>query len=116
MLRSLPNGFTEAFRAALAWRGVSQAELARRTGIAENTISRIITQQTRGELQHLVLMCLGAQLPYLISSYLLARGGYAFRPGNLDDHWYAFVLMYLYSEPLEAVNAFLLEQGATPLF
>ena len=68
------------------------------------------------ELSVMVLMCVGAQLPFLVSSYLLERGGYGFRPGNMDDHWYAYVLMYKYADPVDEVNAFLREQGATPLF
>ena len=113
---TMPNGFTEAFQAALDWRGVSQAQLARTIHILEDTISRIINQKTKGGLHNMVLMCVGAQLPFLVSSYLLERGGYGFRPGNMDDHWYAYVLMYKYADPVDEVNAFLREQGATPLF
>ena len=98
------------------WRGVSQAQLARTIHISEDTISRIINQKTKGGLHNMVLMCVGAQLPFLVSSYLLERGGYGFRPGNMDDHWYAYVLMYKYADPVDEVNAFLREQGATPLF
>ena len=112
----MPNGFTEAFQAALDWRGVSQAQLARTIHISEDTISRIINQKTKGGLHNMVLMCVGAKLPFLVSSYLLERGGYGFRPGNMDDHWYAYVLMYKYADPVDEVNAFLREQGATPLF
>ena len=68
------------------------------------------------EVSVMVLICVGAQLPFLVSSYLLERGGYGFRPGNMDDHWYAYVLMYKYADPVDEVNAFLREQGATPLF
>ena len=64
------------------------------------------------ELSVMVLMCVGAQLPFLVSSYLLEREGYGFRPGNMDDHWYAYVLMYKYADPVDEVNAFLREQGA----
>lgn len=45
---TMPNGFTEAFQAALDWRGVSQAQLARTIHISEDTISRIINQKTKG--------------------------------------------------------------------
>ena len=107
---------TNAYNAATNWRGVSQAQLARTIHISEDTISRIINQKTKGGLHNMVLMCVGAQLPFLVSSYLLERGGYGFRPGNMDDHWYAYVLMYKYADPVDEVNAFLREQGATPLF
>ena len=116
LARVLPLDFGAALERLRLWREMSQEELARTIHILEDTISRIINQKTKGGLHNMVLMCVGAQLPFLVSSYLLERGGYGFRPGNMDDHWYAYVLMYKYADPVDEVNAFLREQGATPLF
>lgn len=115
MLDSLPNNYTKAWKQLLKWRGISQAELSRRTSITEKTIGNIINGETMGTLNNVVLMCLGANLPWDMSDYLIQRSGHRFRMNNDDHTLYRFVLMHMYSKSILEIRTFLQEQGATSL-
>ena len=115
VLRSLSNDYTEAWRALLKWRGISQAELSRRTGISEKTIGHIINGDTAGTLNNVVLMCLAAHLPWDMSDYLIQRSGHKLRLNNDDHNWYRFVLMRMYPKTIKEIQTFLQEQGASTL-
>lgn len=76
MLRMLPNDYTEAWKKLLSWKGISQAELHRRTLIPEKTIGNIINGRNIGSIDNVVLMCLAANLPWDMSRYLIDRSGH----------------------------------------
>ncbi|MCD8291573.1 MAG: helix-turn-helix transcriptional regulator, partial [Prevotella sp.] len=115
VLDSLSNNYTQAWKQLLKWRGISQAELSRRTGITEKTIGNIINGETTGTLNNVILMCLGANLPWAMSEYILQRSGHQFRLSNDDHILYRFVLMYMYPKGIPEIQTFLQEQGAAPL-
>lgn len=115
VLDGLPNNYTKAWRELLKWKGISQAELARRTNISEKTIGHIINGETMGTLNNVVLMCLAAHLPWDMSNYLIQRSGQQFRFRNDDHSWYRFVLMHMYPKSIPEIQAFLQEHGASPL-
>ena len=115
VLDGLPNNYTKAWQALLKWRGISQAELARRTGITEKTIGHIINQETVGNVNHVVKMCLAAHLPWDMSDYLIQRSGHRLLYNNDDHAWYAFCLRTMYTKSMKEIQAFLREQGATEL-
>ena len=115
VLDSLPNNYTKAWKALLKWRKISQAELSRRTGISEKTIGHIINQETTGELNNVILMCLGANLPWEMSSYLIDRSGNHLQLVKEDHIWYRFCLMHMYTKSIPEIQDFLCERGAAPL-
>lgn len=115
VLDGLSNNYTKAWRELLKWKGISQAELARRTKITEKTIGHIINGETTGTLNNVVLMCLAAHFPWDISNYLIERSGHSLVLTNDDHIWYRFALMHMYSKSINEIQAFLLEQGASML-
>lgn len=115
LLDSLPNNYTQAWKIVLNWRGISQAELSRRTTIIEKTIGNIINGNTIGTINNIVLMCLGAHLPWDISKYLIDRSGTKLMLTNEDHILYRFVLQHMSSKTIDEIQRFLQEQGATTL-
>ena len=115
VLDGLSNNYTKAWKELLKWRGISQAELSRRTMITEKTIGHIINGDTIGTLNNVVLMCLAAHLPWDMSDYLIQRSGHKLLWNNNDHNWYRFVLKNMYPKSIPEIQAFLQEQGASPL-
>lgn len=115
VLDGLSNNYTKAWKELLKWRGISQAELSRRTTITEKTIGNIINGETVGTINNVVLMCLAANLPWDMSNYLLQRSGHQLLYNNDDHNWYRFVLKHMYLKSIPEIQAFLQEQGASPL-
>lgn len=108
---TMPNGFTEAFQAALDWRGVSQAQLAADAQLPEATVSEIIGEKRRGRLHNVMRMCIAARLPWDVSAFLLNQGGYCLRSKNRTHVWYRYVLKNCVGWSLEEVQIFLEERG-----
>lgn len=115
VLDGLSNNYTKAWKELLKWRGISQAELSRRTTITEKTIGNIINGETIGTINNVVLMCLAANLPWDMSDYLIKRSGHQLLYNNDDHNWYRFVLKHMYPKSIPEIQAFLQEQGASPL-
>ena len=115
MLDGLSNNYTKAWKELLKWRGISQAELSRRTNITEKTIGNIINGDTVGTINNVVLMCLAANLPWDMSDYIIKRSGHQLLLNNDDHNWYRFVLKHMYPKSIPEIQAFLQDQGASPL-
>ena len=115
VLDSLPNNYTAAWKALLKWRHISQAELARRTGLTEKTIGNIINQETTGTLNNVLLMCLGANLPWDMSNFILSRSGHQLLLVKEDHIWYSFCLKNMYTKSINEIQDFLFAHGAAPL-
>lgn len=60
-------------------------------------------------------MCLAANLPWDMSDYLIQRSGHQLLCNNDDHNWYRFVLKHMYPKTIPEIQAFLQEQGASPL-
>ena len=115
VMESLTNNYTQSWRTVLKWRCISQAELSRRTMISEKTIGNIINGTTQGTLNNVVLMCLGAQLPWTISEHLINLSGHRLRLNEENHILYRFVLTHMYSKSITEIQSFLQEQGAETL-
>ena len=111
VLQQLPNDFTGAWKILLAWKGISQAELHRRTLIPEKTIGNIINGRNIGSIDNVGLMCLAANLPWDMSRYLIDRSGHTLLNTNDDHIWYSFALKHLYCMSLEEIRSFFLDNG-----
>ena len=115
VLDGLSNHYTKAWKELLKGRGISQAELSRRTKITEKTIGNIINGDTVGTINNVVLMCLAANLPWDMSDYIIKRSGHQLMLNNDDHNWYRFVLKHMYPKSIPEIRAFLRDQGASPL-
>lgn len=113
MLRSLPNDFCAAMNKCMEWRNMSNADLARITGISERTIGRILNGKTSGDLVNIVLMCLGLNLPPTISHFLIDKSSHNLQYSNPDCVWYEFALNHLYTKSIPEIRSLLQEQGCT---
>lgn len=115
VLNSLPNDYTQAWKQVLQWRGISNAELSRRITVSDKTIGKIINQESDGEINTIILMCLGAHLPYDISMYLIDHSTHRLKATNDDHIMYRFVLKNMYTKSISEIQTFLQEQGIAPL-
>lgn len=110
-LRSLPNDFCQAMQKCMDWRKMSNADLARATGITDRTIGRILNGQTQGDLVNIVLMCLGLHLPPTISHFIIGLTPHNFVYSNPDCVWYEFALTHLYTRSVDEIRTILHGQG-----
>ena len=115
VLNGLSNDYTAAWKEVLKWRGLSNAKLSQIITVSEKTIGNIINGNSEGTLNSVVLMCLGANLPYDISMYLIDRSGHRFKATNESHIMYRFVLRTMYTKSIKEIQDFLSEQGVAPL-
>lgn len=112
-LRTLPNDFAPALGKCLQWRGMSNAELSRETGIAEKTIGNIINGKQRPKLASVVLLCLGLHLPPQVSEFLIEKSSYRILFSDPDCVWYDFALHHMYTKSIPEIREALQAQGCT---
>lgn len=115
VLNSLPNDYSQAWKQVLKWRKISNAELSRRITVSEKTIGKIINRKSDGELSTIILMCLGANLPYEISKYIIERSPHKLNLTKDDHIMYRHVLQTMYTKTVPEIQTFLQEQGVAPL-
>ncbi len=108
----LTNNITDSWHKVLKWKGVSQAEVSRRTNISERTIGLIINGERKGDIDTVVLMCLAIHIPFEISEHLLRLSGHVLMMSNEDHVVYNYLLRHKYSESLPEMREFLREIGA----
>ncbi len=109
---SLTNDLTQSWKMVLDWRHISQASLSRRIGISERTISLIVQGKRKGEVETIVLMCLGANLPYLISSHIMSLSGINLVPSREDHCIFLHLLQTHYKDSIPSIRDYLLEIGS----
>ena len=110
--RSLTNDIADSWHKVLQWKHISQAELSRRTGITERTVTTTISGQRIGTLDNVVLLCLAANLPSEMSEHLIRLSGHALFLSNEDHIIYNYLLRNKYSESLSDIRQFLHEIGS----
>ncbi len=105
--RSLTNDISESWDKVLKWKKISQAELSRRTGLTERTITTTVTGQRIASLDNIVLLCLAANLPSDISGHLIRLSGHALIMSNEEHVIYNYLLKNMYTESLSEIRQFL---------
>ncbi|SCW67410.1 Helix-turn-helix [Ruminococcaceae bacterium YRB3002] len=110
--RTLSNDLKDSWLKVLRWRKISQAELSRRTGLSERTISQIINGERIGTIDSIVMMCLASNLPGDISEQLIKLSGNVLLMTNEDHVMYKYVLWQKYELSLAEIRQFLYEIGA----
>lgn len=114
ILAKLPNNCEGAWQEILQWRGIKQAEIVRRTGLSKDMVSRVIHNKTGMTMYSFVLMCQAVQLPYAISTYLLARSRVRDDMAEGDYARYLFVLQHMYATSVPEVKYALQRLGVKP--
>ncbi len=110
--RSLTNDISESWDKVLKWKKISQAELSRRTGLTERTITTTVTGQRIASLDNIVLLCLAANLPSDISGHLIRLSGHALIMSNEEHVIYNYLLKNMYTESLSEIRQFLYDIGS----
>ena len=110
--RSLTNDISESWDKVLKWKKISQAELSRRTGLTERTITTTVTGQRIASLDNIVLLCLAANLPSDISGHLIRLSGHALIMSNEEHVIYNYLLKNMYTESLFEIRQFLYDIGS----
>lgn len=112
ILKELNSDITSSWKTVLRWKNITQAELSRRTGITECSISLIISGQRMGTVDNIVLMCLAMNVPLEISLHLLRLSGHVLVLNNERNVIYNYLLKYRYKEPLSEIKKFLEDSGS----
>ncbi|MBR2553774.1 MAG: helix-turn-helix domain-containing protein [Aeriscardovia sp.] len=110
--RSLSNDISDSWDKVLKWKKMSQAELSRRTGLTERTITTTVTGQRIASLDNIVLLCLAANLPSDISGHLIRLSGHALIMSNEEHVIYNYLLKNMYTESLSEIRQFLYDIGS----
>lgn len=109
---NLPNSYTRSLEIVFDWRGVTYKELGEKINIDAKTIGRIVNGETKGSINSIVLICLGLNLPPLISGHIIKNCPHSLNMSDMNHQWYNFALTYKYTKSIKEIRAFLLQQGA----
>lgn len=100
---------SQCMKLLLNWKGMSNLDLGVAINRDECTIRRIVNGENVPSLETAVLICLGLNLPPIISSKLLDSLGVKLIPSKSTHLWYQEVLNVKYNEPVEDAQAYLAE-------
>lgn len=112
ILQNLPLSYTTSLQMMFDHRKVSYAELERRIGLDDQTISRIVKGDRDPTTESLVMICLGLHLTPRISDHIIRNSPCPLMLMSEVHGWYNFALTYKYPERFLKVNDFLVEHGA----
>lgn len=111
LYEKLPNSLSASLKECLKWKGITQKEIADKTGISEKSIGRIMNGVQTPTLNNLVLICLAMNLHPIVSNHLVEKSGHSFLFVNEDHIWMDFALKSMYLKDIDEVREFLLNQG-----
>lgn len=112
LLSNMPHKFNEAFDSVFAWSGLTEENLAERSYMSARTIQRIRREEGYiPKLSNLVALCIGMQLPPVVSRQLIDLAGYRLLPANQEHLAYDFLLSGCSTYSIEACNDLLSGMG-----
>lgn len=97
----------------LNWRNMSYLDLAAAIGRSERTIKRTVLGSTQPNVETAVLICLGLNLPPIISHKLLDVFGVRLMPGNVKHQWYQEALNVKWRDYVEDTMDYLEDFGVS---
>lgn len=99
----MPNPFPEALKFLCEWTEMSNVDISLASGVSESTISRLkASEDYKKEKKTLIKICLGMQLPPLLSLELLSKAGIdLIRSTSKEDASYLFLLDFCYEDSLD---------------
>lgn len=106
LLNSLTNDYTRSLKIIMKSKNINQKQLAEKIGISEDTVSRCLTGKT-SSLNTMLLICLGLNLPPIISHKILADSGHKLVPTKEEHQYYEFVLQAMHGKDISEIREFL---------
>lgn len=106
MFNSLTNDYTRSLKIIMKSKNINQKQLAEKIGISEDTVSRCLTGKT-SSLNTMLLICLGLNLPPIISHKILADSGHKLVPTKEEHQYYEFVLQAMHGKDISEIREFL---------
>ncbi|MBR2685291.1 MAG: hypothetical protein IKE59_04490 [Erysipelotrichaceae bacterium] len=99
----MPNPFPDALKFLCEWTEMSNVDISLASGVSESTISRLKSNEDyKKEKKTLVKICLGMQLPPVLSLDLLSKAGIdLIRSTSKEDASYLFLLDFCYEDSLD---------------
>ena len=114
-MESLPATFHQSLIELMKWRGITNEQLAEKSLLNPKTIQRMRTDpDQRSDLETIIAICIGLQLPPYISNSLIGKAGLKLRVGK-KGVIYAHLLTVLYQSPIDDFNEYLEVAGYPPL-
>ena len=111
----LPNSYLDSLKIVRDWRKMTYKDLAEQTMLSERTKRRIFNGEEPGSINSIILICLGLNLPPIISSHIIRTSPFDLNLSNPSHMWYQFALTHLYAKSMDEIRDFLQEHGADPL-
>ena len=83
VMESLPATFHQSLIELMKWRGITNEQLAEKSLLNPKTIQRMRTDpDQRSDLETIIAICIGLQLPPYISNSLIGKAGLKLRVGK----------------------------------
>lgn len=116
MMKEFPNTFGEALKYVMKYQDVRNEELAEYSMIGVETISRMRNRSDyEPKLKSVVAICIGLNLPPMVSNKLIELSGYSLR-NTTDEHmFYSVLLAGSSSFTVGECNELLVENGYSAL-
>ena len=115
ILDTLPGTFNKSLVFLMKWRKMTVEGLAEKSLLTPKTIQRIRTDQNyKCEIETVIALCVGLQLPPYISTPFIERAGLKIKMGE-KDLTYAHLLATHYKSPIYEFNEYLEAVGYSPL-
>jgi len=115
ILNTLPGAFNESLIILMKWKKMTVERLAEKSLLSIRTINRMRAEPTRDwDVEHIIAVCVGLQLPPYISTPLLVKAGHIIRTSE-KDITYAHLLATHYMSPIYEFNEYLEAVGYPPL-
>src|SRR5699024_4974170 len=112
ILKRLPNHFPEALKALMKWKGLKNEELAESCLLSSKTIQRMRNEEDyEPKLRTVIALCVGMQLPPILSRKLIEISGYTIRFA-IDEHaMFEAIISGYYKESIHECNELLVSAG-----
>ena len=112
VFRSLSNDIPDCWDKILNWKKITRAELSRRTGITEKSISLIMSGQRIPTTDTIVLLCLAANIPSELSEHIMRISGRVLLMNTEEQVMYGYLLKHMYDKSFPEIREFLREIGS----
>lgn len=116
LMATLPSDFAGTLKVLMKWRDTTNEQLAEDALMSSKTIQRLRNEVDYiPTLEYVVALCIGLQLPPILSDDLIRKSGRSFKAGSDAHLIYQFLLASHYSHPIRECNEILVGQNMKPL-
>jgi len=112
VIKQLPGSFGGTLAELIKWCGTTNEKLGEASLLSARTIQRLrnADDEYESSLETVIALCIGLQLPPILSSNLMEKSGFSLK--NTQQHlMYDFILTSCYSYPISYCNDLLTAQG-----